>query len=158
MSIHNNNEQIGAGPSDDPSGYDPSASNMGLSQNCITRLIREGGRVGDFTVVPRPRFNGLEIRRTVHFREIATNDYAADHIFMQDILNEIVDFSTLLAGEAGFLNVSLQGTTLTTDINAVLTADNDHDVSTFVDQIKQALQINTDVGFNSALHLCVLVA
>ncbi|KAL0146560.1 hypothetical protein M9458_058191 [Cirrhinus mrigala] len=158
MSIHNNDEQIGAGPSDDPSGYDPSAPNMGLSQNCITRLIREGGRVGDFTVVPRPRFNGLEIRRTVNFREIATNDYAAYHVFMHDILNEIVDFSRLLAGETGFLNVSLQGTTLPTDINAVLTPDNDHDVSTFVDQIERAVQSNTDVGFDSALQLCVSVA
>ncbi len=51
--------------------------------------------MGDFTIIPRQRFNGLEIRRTLHFREIA----AAFNIFLQDILNEIVDFSRLMAGD-----------------------------------------------------------
>ncbi len=62
MSI-NDGEQIGRGPSnDDASGYEPSAPDMGLTQNCIDRPISEGGHVGDFTIVPRPRCNGLEIR------------------------------------------------------------------------------------------------
>ncbi len=58
--------QIGRGPSndDDASGYDPSAPDMGLTRNFIDRLISEGGRVGDFTIIPRQRFNGLEIHRT----------------------------------------------------------------------------------------------
>ncbi len=55
--------------------------------------------MGDFTIIPRQRFNGLEIRRTLHFREIAADDYAAFNIFLQDILNEIVDFSRLMAGD-----------------------------------------------------------
>ncbi len=64
MSI-NDGEQIGMGPSnDDASGYDPSAPDMGLSLNFIDSLISEGGRVDDFTIIPRQRFNGLEIRRT----------------------------------------------------------------------------------------------
>ncbi len=152
-------EQIGGGPSnDDASGYDPLAPDMGLSQNSIDRLIREGGRVGDFTIVPRPRFNGLEIRRTLNFREIAADDYAAYDIFLQDILNEIIEFSRLMASEDGFMNVSLQGERLLTDINAVLTPDNNHDISTLVDQIERAIQSNTDVGYDSALELCVSVA
>ncbi len=135
MSI-NADEQIGSGPSNDVSDYDPLAPDMGLSRNFIDRLISDGGRVGDFTIIPRPRFNGLEIRRTLNFREIAADDYAAYNIFLQDILNEIVDFSRLIAGDDGFINVSLQGESLPTDINAVLTLDNNHDISTFVDQIE----------------------
>ncbi len=64
--------------------------------------------MGDFTIIPRPRFNGLEIRRTLNSREIAADDYAAYNIFLQDILNEIVDFSRLMAGDDGFISVSLQ--------------------------------------------------
>ncbi len=56
------------GPSnDDASGYDPSAPDMGLSLNFIDRLISEEGRVGNFAIIPRHRFNGLEINRTLHF-------------------------------------------------------------------------------------------
>ncbi len=47
-------EQIGAGPSNDVSDYDPMAPDMGLSRNFIDRLITDGGRVGDFTIIPRP--------------------------------------------------------------------------------------------------------
>ncbi len=99
MSI-NDGEQIGMGPSnDDASSYDPSAPDMGLSLNFIDRLITEGGHVGDFTIIPRQRFNGLEMHRTLHFHEIAADDYAAYNIFLQDILNEIIHFSRLMAGE-----------------------------------------------------------
>ncbi len=41
--------------------------------------------MGDFTVIPITRFNGLEIRRILNFREIAADDYAAYNIFLQDI-------------------------------------------------------------------------
>ncbi len=136
MSI-NDDAQIGRGPSnDDASGYDPSAPDMGLSRNFIDRLISEGGRVADFTIIPRQRFNGLEIHSTLNFGEITADDYAAYNIFLQDILNEIVDFSRLMAGETSFMNVSLQGESLPTNINVVLTPDNNHDVSTFIDHIE----------------------
>ncbi len=49
------------------------------------------------------------------------------------------------------MNVSQQGESLPTDINVVLTSDNNHDVSTFIDQIKRAVQSNADVGCGSAL-------
>ncbi len=98
-------EQIGAGPSNDASDYDPMAPDMGLSRNFIDRLIADGGRVGDFTVNPRSRFNRVEIR-SLNFREIAADDYAAYNIFLQDILREIIDFSRLMAGDDGFINVS----------------------------------------------------
>ncbi len=150
-------EQIGAGSSNDASDYDPTAVDMGLSRNFIDRLIADGGRVGDFTVNPRSRFNGLEIRRSLNFHEIAADDYAAYNIFLQDILSEIVDFSRLMAGDDGFINVSLQGESLPTDINAVLTPDTNHDFSTFVDQIERTVQSNADVGCDSALQLCVSV-
>ncbi len=63
-----------------------------------------------------------------------------------------------MAGENGFMNVSLHGESLPTDINAVLTPDNNHDVNTFIDQIERAVQSNADVGCDSALQLCVSVA
>ncbi len=153
----NRDEQIGSGASNDGSDYDPMAPDMGLSRDFIDRLINDGGRVGGFTVNPRSRFNGLEIRRTLNFREIAADDYAAYNIFLQDILSEIVDFSRLMAGDDGFINVSLQGESLPTDINAVLTPDTDHDFSTFIDHIERAVQSNADVGCDSALQLCVSV-
>ncbi len=62
-----------------------------------------------------------------------------------------------MAGDDGFINVSLQGESLPTDINAVLTPDTNHDFSTFVDQIERAVQSNADVGCDSALQLCVSV-
>ncbi len=99
------------------------------------------------------RFNGLKIHKTLNFREIVADDYAAYHIFLQDILNEIIDFSRLMAGENGFMNVSLHGESLPTDINAVLTPDNNHDVNTFIDQIERAVQSNADEGCDSALQL-----
>ncbi len=133
----NDGAQIGRGPSnDDASDYDPSAPDIGLTQSFIDRLISKGGRVGDFTITPRQRFNGLEIHRTLNFHEITADDYAAYHIFLQDILNENIDFSRLMAGENGFMNVSLHGESLPTDINAVLTPDNNHDVNTFIEQIE----------------------
>ncbi len=50
----NDGPQIGRGPSnDDASDYDPSAPDMGLTSRFIDRLISEGGRVGDFTIIPR---------------------------------------------------------------------------------------------------------
>ncbi len=45
-----------------------------------------------------------------------------------------------MAGETGFMNISLQGESLSTDTNAVLTPDNNHDVSTFIDQIERVVQ------------------
>ncbi len=49
--------------------------------------------MGDFTFIPRQRFTGVEIRRSLNFREIAADDYAAYNIFLQDILNELIYFS-----------------------------------------------------------------
>ncbi len=50
----NDGVQIGRGPSNhDASDYDPSAPDMGLTRHFIDRLINEGGRAGDFTIIPR---------------------------------------------------------------------------------------------------------
>ncbi len=58
-----------------------------------------------------------------------------------------------MTGETGFMNVSLQGESLPTDINAVLTPDNNHNVNTFIDQIECVIQSNADVGCDSVLQL-----
>ncbi len=88
--------------------------------------------------IPQPVFREHDLNRSLDYNILhCTADvYAVYHIFLQDILNENIDFSRLMAGENGFMSVSLHGESLPTDINAVLTPDNNHDVNTFIEQIE----------------------
>lgn len=140
------------------SNYNPQLPDMGLSRTDIQSLTHDGGYAGEFTVIPRRRFNGVEIIRPLNLRGAATNDLAEYNILLHNILNEIVDFSQLLAGETGYVNIALSGDSLPTAINAVLTPENNHDASIFTDQIVRAAQSNTDVSTDSTLTLQVSVA
>ncbi|XP_039511243.1 uncharacterized protein LOC120466725 [Pimephales promelas] len=140
------------------SNYNHQLPNMGLSQDEIHTLTTEGGRVGDFVITPRPRFNGLEIQRTLNLREIDTNDLADFNHRLHNILNEIVHFSQLTAGDTGYVNIALTGDSLPTSINAVLTPESNHDPSLFIDQIERAAQSNRDVSTDNSLSLRVSVA
>ncbi len=44
--------------------YAVDETHLVVCRHFIDRLISQGGRVGDFTIIPRQRFDGLEIRRT----------------------------------------------------------------------------------------------
>lgn len=157
LEIPNNPVQVGQGPND-RFNYDPSLPQMGLNQIEIDRLITEGGSVGGFRVTPRLNFNALEIHRTLNFRDIITDNLAAYNILFTDILNEIVTFSRLLAGQNGFINISLRGHDLPSDINYVLSPENDYSVESFADEIeKKTLQSNIDIPVDAPLELSVSI-
>lgn len=152
----NENDQIGHGSASQTN--DTTESDVNLSDNEIRRLVTEGGRVGHYVITPRQRFNGVEIQRTLNFREItATTDLAAYNILLHDALNEIVSLSRSLAGEMGYINVSLSGESLPAPINSVLTPDNNHNPDLFIDQIEQSVQSNESVCNDAQLDLKVSI-
>ncbi|XP_053481752.1 uncharacterized protein LOC128608210 [Ictalurus furcatus] len=151
-----NSQQVGCGS--DSQSFNPSEPNFGLSEAAIESIVREGGSVGDYTVVPRRRFNGLEIRRRINMRVITAPDLAAYAIFLHDIMSEIVSFSRLLAGDGGLINITLRGPSLPSDVNAVLSPDNDYDLHIFTQQLENIMQSNSDVRADECLDLYVSIA
>ncbi|XP_056591324.1 uncharacterized protein LOC130431856 isoform X1 [Triplophysa dalaica] len=143
--INNSAEQVPDNPLD-------------LSQNDLDTLRCTGGNVADYTIVPRPFFNGLEIHRNMNLREIASTDLAAYTIFVQDALSEIVSFSRQLGGEGSFINISLRGPSLKSDVNALLRPGNDDDERHFVDQFESVVQSNAQVMVDDSLQLHVSIA
>ncbi len=59
--------------------------NMGLKHSEIESLVRQGGNVAGYTIVPRARFNGLEIHRILNLREISSTDLADYTVFLHDM-------------------------------------------------------------------------
>lgn len=153
----NDSEQIGTGLLD-PVLSDPTGPFAGLSQNDVDRLARDGGVVGGYTVVPRPYFNGLELHRDLNLREISSPNLAAYTIFVQNVLSEMVSFSRQMAGQGGFINISLRGPSLKRDVNAVLSPGNDYTEQVFVDQFEAVMQSNEGVMADDSLQLHVSIA
>ncbi|KAF4073592.1 hypothetical protein AMELA_G00244950 [Ameiurus melas] len=149
-----NSQQVGWGS--DSHSFNPSDPSFGLS--AIESIVREGGSVGGYTVVPRPRFNGLEILRCINMRVITAPDLAAYTLFLQDLMSEIVSFSRLLAGDGGLINITLRGPSLPSDVNAVLSPDNDYDLHIFTQQLENIMQSNSDVRADECLDLNVSIA
>ncbi|XP_067291546.1 uncharacterized protein [Pseudorasbora parva] len=152
---NNNNDQVGGVI---PSARESLMPNINLNQDEIRRLATEGGTFGEFTVVARPRFNGLEIHRTLNPGDIATTDLAAYNILLNTILDEIVTFSRLMAGDTGYINISLTGANLPTAINAVLTPENNHNADLFIDQIERAAQSNKEVSNDTQMNFRISIA
>ncbi|KAI2645178.1 DNA polymerase [Labeo rohita] len=115
------------------------------------------GRCG-YTVVPRPYFNGLELHRVLNLREISSTDLAAYTMFVQNVLSEMVTFSRQMAGQGGFINLSLKGPSLKCDVNAVLSPGNDYNEQVFVDQFEAVMQSNEGVMADDSLQLHVSIA
>lgn len=68
-----NSQQLGEGAGTRPHHtLDLTDPCMGLTQAEIETLVREGGDVAGYTVVPQGPFNGLEIRRLINLREISS--------------------------------------------------------------------------------------
>ncbi len=131
---------------------------MGLTQDEIDSLVRHGGGVGGYTIVPRARFNGLEIHRIINFREISSTDLTDYTVFLHDRLSEIVTFSRLLAGCDSLINITLRGPTLTSDVNTLLSAGNDYCVDVFINEFEKITQSNSDVQFDESLNLRISIA
>ncbi len=64
-----------------------------LSRTEIDTLIREGGFVNGYHVLPRPRFNSVSLRRSMNLREINSTDLASYHTSLHGMLSEIVAFA-----------------------------------------------------------------
>ncbi|XP_052396589.1 uncharacterized protein LOC127944585 [Carassius gibelio] len=145
-------EQIGTGLLDSVMS-DSTGPFAGLSQNDVDRLARDGGVVEGYTIVPRPHFNGLELHRDLNLREISSPNLAAYTIFVQNVLSEMVSFSRQIAGQGGFINISLRGPSLRRDVNAVLSPGNDYNEQVFVDQFEVVMQSNEGVMADDSLQL-----
>ncbi|XP_059395371.1 uncharacterized protein LOC132127485 [Carassius carassius] len=154
-----NSQQLGAGagtqPHHTPDLTDPC---MGLTQAEIETFVRVGGNVAGYTVVPRGRFNGLEIHRLINLREISSTGLADYTAFLHDTFSEIVAFSRLLGGDGSLINITLSGPSLTSDVNTLLSASNDYSVDLFISNLEKIMQSNTDVQFDECLNLKVSIA
>ncbi len=129
--------------------------NMGLKHSEIESLVRQGGNVAGYTIVPRARFNGLEIHRIINLREISSTDLADYTVFLHDMFSEIVAFSRLLGGDSSLININLRGASLTSDVNTLLSANNDYSVDLFINDLEKIMQSNSDVQFDESLNLSV---
>ncbi|XP_065122769.2 uncharacterized protein [Paramisgurnus dabryanus] len=123
-------EPIQTPPSDTPS----------LSAVDIEALIRDGGTVNDFHVYPRPRFNSVELQRSMNLREIRATDLASYHIRLHDTMNEMVTFARRIGGDNSVINFTLRGPRLNSDVSVILSPGNNYDVTIFTDQIEKILQ------------------
>ncbi len=132
--------------------------NMGLKHSEIESLVRQGGNVAGYTIVPRARFNGLEIHRIINLREISSTDLADYTVFLHDMFSEIVAFSRLLGGDSSLININLRGASLTSDVNTLLSANNDYSVDLFINDLEKIMQSNSDVQFDKSLNLRVSIA
>ncbi|MGL5117767.1 MAG: hypothetical protein ACRC7H_00950, partial [Plesiomonas shigelloides] len=108
------------------------------------RLVRDGGRVGEYTVVPRRKFNSLEVHRILNLRSITTTDMADYVTFLHESLSEIVSFSRQLAGDGRLINITLRGPSLTSDVNSILSSANNYSVTILEDQIEKIMQSNSN--------------
>ncbi|KAI2645089.1 putative DNA polymerase [Labeo rohita] len=154
-----NQTQIGEGLGNQPHRtLDLTDPNMGLTQDEIESLVREGGDVAGYSVIPRARFNGLEIHRIINLREISSTNLADYTVFLHDTLSEIVAFSRLLGGDGSLINITLRGASLTSDVNTLLSQGNDYSVDLFTDQLEKIMQSNSGVQFDESLNLRVSIA
>lgn len=113
-----------------------------LSRTDVDRLIREGGDVNGYHVLPRPRFNSLTLRRTTNLREINSTDLASYHIRLHDMLTGIVNFAREFDQNSPVINITLTAPSLQTPVIGILTHGNNYDVDGFMDQIERVLQSN----------------
>nr|XP_055068853.1 uncharacterized protein LOC129450248 [Misgurnus anguillicaudatus] len=148
--------QHGGEGSDDPH-HNSEMADMGLTPDDVERLVRDGGEFNGYTVVPRTRFNSLEILRNINLRAIASTDMASYVLFLDGVLNDIVSISRIFAGDGGIIHVLLSGESLMSDVNALLTPANDYSVSALSDQLENIMQSNRDVCVDDNLMLKVSI-
>ncbi|XP_076873809.1 uncharacterized protein LOC143523314 isoform X1 [Brachyhypopomus gauderio] len=137
---------------------DPTAPNFGLSAGNIADLVRDGGVVNDYTVVPRTRFNSIVLHRSLNLRDAPTTDLASYAVYIHNVLSEIVAFSRTLAGDGGVIDITLRGSSLTSDVNAVLSSRDGYSVDQFSDAIERVMQSNNCIKTDDSLVLTVSIA
>ncbi|MGL5597509.1 MAG: hypothetical protein ACRDDA_05195, partial [Aeromonas sp.] len=124
----------------------------------LDALIRNGGTLNGYHVLPRPRFNSVELRRPMNLRQINSTDLASYHIRLHDTMDEIVTFARQIAGEGGVISLTLRGASLKTDVNAVLSQGNNYDVNVFTEQIEKMLQSDDRMLSDDTVEISASVA
>nr|XP_021323064.1 uncharacterized protein LOC110438038 isoform X1 [Danio rerio] len=119
----------------------------------IETLLRDGGNVNEYHVLPRPRFNSVSLRRTLNMSEIRSQDLASYHIRLHDTMDDIVSFARQIGGDGSVINLCLRTPTLKSDVNAVLTPGNNYDVNLFTDQIAKILQSDDRLSANETVEI-----
>ncbi len=61
-------------------------------------------------------------------------------------------FSRLLGGDSSLININLRGASLTSDVNTLLSANNDYSVDLFINDLEKIMQSNSDVQFDESLN------
>ncbi len=124
----------------------------------IDAAIRNGGFVNGFRVLPRPRFNGFDLRRTMNMRDIMSPDLDTYHISLHTAMDEIVSFAREMGGDASIINLVMSAPSLNSSVNAILTPGNNYDVNLFTEQIENFLQSNNRLMADDAVEIEASVA
>ncbi len=142
-----------------PNNHEPRPSDATEpSQINIDALIRHGGIVNGYYVTPRPRFNSVELRRTMNMREIRSTDLASYHILLQEKIEEIASFARRIGGDSSVINLTMNSESLKSSVNAVLTPGNNYDINIFTKQIDKFLQSGNQLLSDDAVEIEVDVA
>lgn len=123
----------------------------------IDEVIRNGGILNGFHILPRPRFNSVDLHRTMNMRDIMSPDLATYHDSLHCAMDEIVSFARQIGGDAPVINLVMTAPSLNSSINAVLSQVNDYDVNLFTDQIEKILQSNDRLMADDAVDIGVTV-
>ncbi|MGL5903885.1 MAG: hypothetical protein ACRCZO_14490, partial [Cetobacterium sp.] len=136
-----------------------SASGTSLpSRADIATLLDQGGTVNGYHVLPRPRFNSVELQRSMNLREINSNDLAAYYIFFHDTMAEVVSLARHIGGDGSVINLTLKGPNLKSDVTAVLTPSSNYDVNIFIDQIGRILQSDDQLMSDDQIEIQANIA
>ncbi|XP_051743101.1 uncharacterized protein LOC127508773 isoform X1 [Ctenopharyngodon idella] len=136
----------------------PPTGTSRLTQPNIDTLIRDGGEVNGYRILPRPCFNSVQLRRPLNLIEINSTDLVSYHIFLHNAFSEIVAFARDIGGDASVINMSLTGSSLSSPIQTILTDRNNYDVNLFTDQIERVLQSNEQILTDDAVAVEVDMA
>ncbi|XP_051741381.1 uncharacterized protein LOC127507995 [Ctenopharyngodon idella] len=124
----------------------------------IAALLDRGGTVNGYRVLPRPRFNSVELQRSMNLREINSTDLAAYHIFFHDTMAEVVSLARHIGGDGSVINLTLKGPNLKSDVTGVLTPSNNYDVNIFIDQISRILQSDDQLMSDDQIEIQANIA
>ncbi len=139
--------------------YDPSPSDATEpSQINFDALIRHGGIVNGYYVTPRPRFNSVELRRTLNMCEIRSTDLTSYHILLHQKIEEIASFARRIGGDSSVINLTMNSKSLKSSVNAVLTPGNNYDINLFTEQIEKILQSDDQLLSDDSVEIEVDVA
>ncbi|XP_067296541.1 uncharacterized protein [Pseudorasbora parva] len=129
-----------------------------LSSTDVDTLIREGGFVNGYHVLPRPRFNSVSLRRSMNLREINSTDLASYHTRLHNLLSEIVGFAREIGSEAPVINMTMSAPALQTPVSGVLTSGNDYSVDLLMEQFEKVLQSNDRLLSDDVVEIDATVA